>query len=325
MAVGPEELSQARDAGTPARQLARLAAEVRTASTRRGDGMSALEKAVLAAVAGNPNTAPALLFELASGFPGEVVRNPAVFLLLLEDPALLEKIPDHALRAILAHPEAPVAWLGLAVERPEAWIRWLVAASPRTPPDVLARLAGNADATTRIAVAANPRTPVALLARFARTEDDAGPTLFALRRAVAGNPSAPLPTLEHLASDPTLLPFAAANPSLPEYLLEALSLHDDPLVRAALAKQPRLAPRLLRRLAADPVPEVRRSLARHATDPVDLHRLTAQDSTVLRALADNPSAPAPLLDRLRRAPLAKTRRAAERALAARAAATPKAP
>lgn len=286
---------------------------------RRGGAQTpALEKAVLAAVAGNPNTAPALLFELAPRFPREVVQNPALLFLLLEDPALLGKIPDGALHAILTDEQAPAAWLALALQRPDRWIHTLVASSPRTPPEVLVRLAGSADAQVRIVIAHNRSTPPAVLAHFARTEDEAGATLLALRRAVARNPSAPIPTLEHLAEDPALLPHAAANPSLPSYLVPILAEHADAAVRAAVATRPHLPPRVVRRLAADPAPEVRRALARHATDPALLQRLAEQDAGIQRPLADNPSAPAPLLDRLRRAPGAKVRAAAEKALSSRA-------
>ncbi len=89
-------------------------------------------------------------------------------------------------------------------------------------------------------------------------------------------------------------------------------------MRAAVATRPHLPPRVVRRLAADPAPEVRRALARHATDPALLQRLAEQDAGIQRPLADNPSAPAPLLDRLRRAPGAKVRAAAEKALSSRA-------
>ena len=76
MNLTPEEL--ARDPNTSLDILERLA------KTSKDD-------LVLAPVAENPNTSPELLIELFDRYPYQVLNNPALELILLEQPDIIEK------------------------------------------------------------------------------------------------------------------------------------------------------------------------------------------------------------------------------------------
>ena len=80
MNLTPEEL--ARDPNTSLDILERLA------KTSKDD-------LVLAAVAENPNTSPELLIELFDRYPYQVLNNPALELILLEQPDIIEKFCER--------------------------------------------------------------------------------------------------------------------------------------------------------------------------------------------------------------------------------------
>ena len=60
------------------------------------------DAAVRAAVAAHPNTPPPVLAELGAEFPAEVLGNPALPLLRLARPGLLNAFPGDAVAALLA-------------------------------------------------------------------------------------------------------------------------------------------------------------------------------------------------------------------------------
>ncbi|WP_353200110.1 hypothetical protein [Sandarakinorhabdus sp.] len=62
---------------------------------------------VLRNVALNPVCPKETLLRLAPKFPNEFFANPAIFLLLLEDPDLFQRLPVTAIKAILKSPDCP--------------------------------------------------------------------------------------------------------------------------------------------------------------------------------------------------------------------------
>jgi leucine rich repeat (LRR) protein len=88
---------------------------------------------------------------------------------------------------------APRHWFWGTLQRP-ALRKGAVARDARTPPEVLARLAEDAEVEVRGGVARNPSTPPEVLARLAQVVRSAP-------RVVAGNPSAPPEVLARLAQD----------------------------------------------------------------------------------------------------------------------------
>ncbi|WP_246581213.1 DUF2336 domain-containing protein [Deinococcus aestuarii] len=145
------------------------------------------DAAVRAAVAAHPNTPPEVVGQLAAEFPGEVLGNPALPLLRLAQPGLVQGWPRETVLTLVRHPAAP-AWLrayaqrhpraefqeALAV-RPDlshadlhallghaAWqVRARLAGRPDLPPDVLEALTVDPDYGVRVTVAARPDLPAA--------------------------------------------------------------------------------------------------------------------------------------------------------------------
>jgi hypothetical protein len=309
-------LERARDPAAPGAELERIAGVL--LAPDRARARDPRDRAVLGALAANPNAPPVLLFALAATYAAEVAANPALSLLLLENPSLLASAPVNGLCALLAQPAMPPDWFEAAARHASPHVRRAVASSRRAPAAALLRLAGDDADVVLSAVAANPSAPAAALARLGRTAL-AGTLTYAriaLGCAVASNPRTPLATLEALAGAPAFLPAVAGNPALPMALAEALVSDQKAEVRAALAARTDLPPRLLRRLAADPSPLVRAALAQHRHDPAVLLRLSlGTEGLVRRALLENPRTPAAALERLAHAPAGSHRTAARDRLA----------
>jgi hypothetical protein len=69
------------------------------------------DKATVCAVARNPSSPPGLLISIAPKAPLDFFRNPALDLLILEDPTFLSKLRPGVLRAFLRMDECPQSWL----------------------------------------------------------------------------------------------------------------------------------------------------------------------------------------------------------------------
>jgi len=130
-------------------------------------------------VAGHPNTPAAVLGHLAADHPAEVLGNPALKLLRLAQPDLLERWPADAVLTLAAQPQAP-DWLRryalahadvrfqVAVAAQDAldartlqqlvrhpiWkVRARVAARPELSPEVLGTLLQDGDYGVRLVLA----------------------------------------------------------------------------------------------------------------------------------------------------------------------------
>lgn len=207
-----------RRAGDPRATAANLAALYTLPAVRE-------DPAVLAALAANPVTPPALLEELARR-PGRVLAEIAVpwhWRLLGTGPR-----EAHSLGGALArNSRAPAAALERLAALPSPEVAIGVAANPLTPPADLVRLASARNTGVRAAAAFNPATPESALARLAA--DPQAP----VRLAVAANPAAPPQSLAALARDPgadTRI-FVATNPHTPRAVLEELVQDPDGKVR----------------------------------------------------------------------------------------------
>ena len=324
MAIDHPDLSRARDPSTPAEVLTRLAAAVvdRLASTPRTE----YEIQLRAAIAANANTPLALLARLAIEHTAEVVHNPALMFVLVEDANALTTVFKDALLRLLAHPDIPLDWLHHAARDKQPWVRRAAARAPSVPAEAQGILVNDPDPWVLLDLATNPRLSPHFLAVLALREPPPGKAVSPLQRAVAANRSTPVHTLERLAEIDNLLTIVAANPSLPAYLFESLTAHEDPLVRAAVASQPDLARALQRKLGLDPDRLVLTALAAACADPELLDQLSlSPEGSVRKAVIGNPRAPTLLLRRLLYSPNSPHRAAAEAALKARSAAQPPSP
>jgi 3-methyladenine DNA glycosylase AlkC len=95
------------------------------------------DKATRARVAANPAAPPADLVRLAQQFPKEFLENPALDLLLLENPALLEEAPVSLLVRLLKSDRCPADFLIWAATRPEEKVQMAVVMTAAAPPQAL--------------------------------------------------------------------------------------------------------------------------------------------------------------------------------------------
>lgn len=261
---------------------------------------------VLAAVAANPNTPVDTLVRLAGIVPAQFCANPALFLLLLENPNLPGEIPAATMRGLLRYAGVP-----------RMFLEWLVAYGL---PDIAAaaRLhvayAGEADdwaelATTVIwqlqipdgdelllellALGAVPPWLIPLIAANAARD---------IRSALVRSPIAThtaLKWLRRAGASGDLASYAPPDPALDRAVLEQLATGGVYARRVVARNHCTPLPALLR-LAADPSPDVRQGVARNAATSVDiLAQLAADPARDVRwTVARNPRISPALLTRL---------------------------
>jgi hypothetical protein len=117
------------------------------------------EPRIRRAVAENPNTPVDVALQLAEDAPDSFLRNPAVSLLVLEDPALLQCLSEKALWGVLNAEKTPPAWLRWATSHGNAQMRRLAVAHSNVPLSALEHLTGDTDPAVRAAAAGNDGLP----------------------------------------------------------------------------------------------------------------------------------------------------------------------
>ncbi|OKH46518.1 hypothetical protein NIES2101_25095 [Calothrix sp. HK-06] len=158
-----QSLQEALDETTPSERLRELATSSQV-KTRF-------------AVAQNPNTPVDVLIKLFSEAPLNVLNNPALSLLLLENPCFFEDLYKSNKR-VFQQLELPKFFLKWALNNPEAEIRASLAISSKIPLSFLIKLAEDKEPRVRIAVARNPRTPIQILNKLSQDN------IFNVRRRV---------------------------------------------------------------------------------------------------------------------------------------------
>jgi hypothetical protein len=92
------------------------------------------------AVASNPNTPTDVLFKLGVEFPQELLDNLVFSLLLLENPNLLQDIPEDTLASLLTLATVPNAFIEWALTRKRSPIMFALAMNPKLSKDALQTL-----------------------------------------------------------------------------------------------------------------------------------------------------------------------------------------
>jgi hypothetical protein len=211
------------------------------------------------AIAQNPNTPTDILMKLFWHFPIEVLNNPVLDLLLLENPDFLyrlflvnpkvfskQDLPKFFNQWAKTHPDANIrtAFLANSTHIPQEWleefsddassfIRSLVAQKEKAPGHILLKLAEDKCAEVRVTVAKNPNSPTDALKLLANDE------IHRIRELVAGHSNTPIHILEKLAINKYEdVRFAIAkNPNTPKYLQEKLANDECKKVRTIAAKK----------------------------------------------------------------------------------------
>lgn len=162
---------------------------------------------VRAAVAIHPNTPAAVLGRLAADYPAEVLGNPALSLLRLAHPGLLDGWPADAALNLVAQPSAP------------DWLRRSALA--------------HADARFQVALAGHPALNAAELEQLAQHP------VWKVRARVAARPALSPELLETLLSDPDygVRLVLAARADLPPNAVDLLGQDASLLVRQAMRQR----------------------------------------------------------------------------------------
>jgi hypothetical protein len=159
------------------------------------------------AVAQNPNTPLSVLAVLSAAHPKEILQNPSLPLLFLEDPNFLLRFPEEGLLKMLSSKDFPREYLSLLTRHPSAKVQLQLALSPKLPSSFLQGLLKN-DSLARL-LAEHPRTPSSTLYLLLGHND------YSIRSYAAKHPNAPkrlLSLFRFLGVDPLLHQF---HPSLP--------------------------------------------------------------------------------------------------------------
>ncbi|BAZ41816.1 leucine rich repeat variant [Calothrix sp. NIES-4101] len=214
-------LEEALDENTPTERLREI--------VRKGN------KTIRNAVARNPNTPPDILIECFYEFPNHVLNNPALELILLENPNFLNELVSN--NPFVFNDELPLFFVEWASRHPKESIRESVATSIQTPFHILAYLAADVDEDVRYKVAENHKTPSYSLAQLAVDNS------YKIRIAVAENITTTSETLEKLAQDEdeNVRSKVAANERTPLETLEMLARDKCGMVRMASVENPCLS------------------------------------------------------------------------------------
>lgn len=150
---------QACNLNTPPEQLRALAAEskelARLVCTNPNAEPNLLRELanksdykILSAIASNPNTPTDILWKVGLDFPEEVLSNPVLPLLLLENPNLIEQIPDKTLESFLKIDVVPDSFIKWVVDRKrQDDLPLAIAMNPKTSKEILDILINNQNIT----------------------------------------------------------------------------------------------------------------------------------------------------------------------------------
>ncbi len=206
-------LEEALDENTPTERLREI--------SRKGN------KTIRNAISRNPNTPPDILVEYFYEFPTHVLHNPALELILLENPDFFNELVSN--NPFVFNDELPLFFVEWASRHPKESIRESVASSNQTPKHLLAYLAADENDCVRQKVAENHKTPSHSLAQLATDKNKN------IRIAVAENHCTSSESLEKLAEDEDydIRRKVAANENTPISNLEILAKDKSGMVRLA--------------------------------------------------------------------------------------------
>ncbi|WP_254843175.1 hypothetical protein [Deinococcus marmoris] len=152
-----------------------------------------------AAVAGHPNTPAAVLGRLAADYPAQVLGNPALSLLRLAHPGLLEGWPTDTVLNLVARPQAPDWLRRYALAHADSRFQVAVAGHPALTLDEVRQLARHTVWKVRARVAARPDLSLELLTLLLGDPD------YGVRLVLAARANLPPDAAERLGQDASLL------------------------------------------------------------------------------------------------------------------------
>jgi hypothetical protein len=286
----------------------RLAADPTTAPSLLKKLADTDDRRIRETIAGNPNAPTELLLKLGAEFPKQLLNNPVLPLLCLEDLNQVDNIPRETLCSLLKQPNVPefVFELGVKTENWEAI--GSLGMNPQTPKAILERLVQTTENPEFQQVAKLHVNWDGEIAEggeaIARQELE---TLFEeydssffkpLKRLYAiaqiGPESLPDSVIEQQA--------IADDPETPRCLLESLSCSEHFEIRLAVAVNPSTPSEILTQLAQEQQDWIQQAIAENPNTPPEVLTQLATDSeqsvAVLEAIALHPETPLPILEHL---------------------------
>lgn len=276
------------------------------------------DKATRQGVARNPNTAPETLVRLGQQFPKEFLANPALDLLLMVNPALMEEVPESLLVRLLKQTDCPASLLTWAAGHLQAKVQLAVAMNAKAPDEALAKLQASRHASVQEVVRASQSNPnlaqdpekafeQAVIDRFnaltipeltdAWLNFDIGlaqwsclPMAFRLNQANGGTPDwgAVMSQLVNTTWTPDVILKLIGHENA------GLSFAQHPSTPVAVRRF------VLEELAKDPVEWKRRTVAENPITPLPVLEALARDngSSVRKSVAANSSTPVHVVEAL---------------------------
>ncbi len=279
-------------------------------------------------VAANPNTPTEVLLKLGGEFPLQLLDNPVFFLLLLENPNLLDEIPltSTTLKSLLKEEKIPVFFLTWAANKPNREVQLAVTMNAQTPSEVLEKLVGSPD--RQVAEAArlhvnwagevtqgwHEAVREAIQTTVFETRDegcfinsaDADIDEFVIKHLLGNKCYDEVlkdPVIKHLLgnkySDEVLETVARSANNHCDFI-ERLARHYKWAIRMAVAQNPNTPARILEELFRDEMWNLRMAVAQNPNTPVRiLEELFRDERWVIRwSVAQNPNTPARILEEL---------------------------
>lgn len=220
-----QQKQQAASQNTSSEQLRTLAYTSRTLMLRVAENnaappellreLAASSKTVCERVAANPNTPIDVLLKLGAKFPKQLLNNPILPLLLLENPNLVENIPDQSVRSLLAaNTNTPLEILEILARDRKYHVRHRAANNPKMPIEKFAKITLERIAKTlvpsfsRFIVFLHAQAPQEALVKNYRSES------WLERYAIAQNPNTPKHILNELTLDANQIVRAAASSAI---------------------------------------------------------------------------------------------------------------
>ena len=273
-------------------------------------------------VAQHPNTSPETLKKLFIKFPTEVLNNPIIDLLLLENSNFFRELyysnPDCFIYFTL-----PLFYIEWAINNIEDyWVRCSIAESTTTPLCILEKLALDKDSEVRSCIARNSNISENIVNRLVQDEDTdvlynlatnyktshknlellAKHEQSHIRSAVASNKNTPQYILEKLAEDrdTSVVCNVASNLSTSLKTLEKLSQHQAINVLVNVAKNLNTSLETLEKLSQHQVISIRVNVAKNPNISLNIMKQLMKDNeySVKTALAANKKIPSSLLNEL---------------------------
>jgi 3-methyladenine DNA glycosylase AlkC len=295
-----------------------LFVEVDRAIARKQDTSSAIlerlshhsDKIVRQAVASHHNILSEDLMRLGKQFPDAFLSNPALDLILIENPGLLLNFDESLLVQIAKREACPEAFLKWAMRQGSEQVLMAIAMNPSTPVELLQQLLVSEFKPVQEAV----RFHTKLLDGMEVSDIQAHFKQAVIERLnVLSSREAyqmwrrkelSLVHFCYLSIDARLLivngdypPFVVQKPFTSSWLLAKLAKDSDDYVRKTLAENPNTPSSSLTLLAKDDDKLVRESVAKNPNAPSALLTILAKDkhNLVRSGVASNPNVPEDLL------------------------------